>query len=287
MLKARLILVLLFVVSFSLATYLQPVRAAREEAGGESGGVLALLLGDGRKMFANQFFAKADAYFHRGNYPSIFDNEPHHEENHMAGEAAHGEHAGEDHDEDEHKLAPAQDWIERFGRHFYPTEHVHLEAGGEREMLPWLRLSAELDPHRVATYTVTAYWLRSRLNKVNEAEAFLRDGLRANPNDPEILYELGRLFYESRQDPVRAKNLWLLARKRWQETEASKETPNKLLLEQILGGLAALEVQAGRPREAIPYLKELKAASPDPAEIQKRIDEILTGAVAPPAKSKE
>ena len=34
---------------------------------------LAVLLGDGRRLFANHFLAKADAYFHRGRYPSIFE----------------------------------------------------------------------------------------------------------------------------------------------------------------------------------------------------------------------
>ena len=57
------------------------------------------------------------------------------------------------------------------------TEHTHLEGGNEREILPWLRLSAELDPQRVETYTVAAYWLRA-VGKMVEAEHFLREGLR-------------------------------------------------------------------------------------------------------------
>src|SRR5438309_1796727 len=85
----------------------------------------------------------------------------------------------------------AADWIERFGRHFLITQHSHLSGGNEREILPWLRFSAELDPQRVETYTVAAYWLRS-MGKIVEAERFLRDGLLANPGSPEILFELGR-----------------------------------------------------------------------------------------------
>ena len=53
--------------------------------------------------------------------------------------------------------------------------------------MPWLQISQELDPHRVDTYLVTAYWLRNRMHKVNEAEQFLREGLRANPGNAAIL----------------------------------------------------------------------------------------------------
>lgn len=276
MTRAKLILVLLLVACFSLATYLQPRKPALENGSPETGNVLALLLGDSRKMFAQQMFAKADAYFHRGNYPSIFDQTQHQEENHMAGETHHEPGQG-DHDADhEEAPAPAADWIERFGRHFYPSEHVHLKAGEEREMLPWLRIASELDPHSIQTYVVTAYWLRDRLGKVDEAEQVLRGGLRANPNSPELLYELGRLFYENRKDFSRAKNLWRVALRRWHEVEEPKPEPDKLLPAQILMGLARIEKQDGHLQEAIHYLKQLQELSPHPEQIQKQIDQMAT-----------
>jgi tetratricopeptide (TPR) repeat protein len=281
MAQTRLILVLLFVFCFSLATYLQPRQVAREKNAQPGGNVLALMLGDARKMFAQQMFAKADAYFHRGNYPSIFDRAPREEENHMIGEAHHPDEPGDgDHDEHDEASGQTQDWIERFGRHFYPTVHVHLKGGEEREMLPWLRISAELDPHSVETYAVTSYWLRERLHKVDEAEQFLRDGLRANPNAPELLYELGRLFYENRKDYPRAKNVWRFALRRWHEVEEPKPQPNKLLLAQLLGGLARIEAQDGHFNEAIEYLKQLKELSPSPEQIQKQIDLLAAKASA-------
>jgi tetratricopeptide (TPR) repeat protein len=270
MTKTWLILVLLFVFCFSFATLLQPLQVDRDGNATKSGNVLALVLGDARKMFARQMFAKADAYFHRGNYPSIFDQAPREEENHMSGETHHhDEHGDEDHEE---APAPAHDWIQSFGRHFYPAVHVHLKEGEEREMLPWLKVSAELDPHSIETYAVTSYWLRDRLNKVDEAEQFLRDGLRANPNSPELLYELGRLFYENRKDSPRAKNVWLFALRRWHEMEDPKPKPDKFLLAQLLGGLTRIEIQDGHYNEAIEYLKQLKEFSPSPEQVQKQID---------------
>ena len=57
---------------FSLATLLQ-VRAPAGAERGQSDNVLNVLLGDGRHLFANQFFVQADVSFHSGYYPSIFD----------------------------------------------------------------------------------------------------------------------------------------------------------------------------------------------------------------------
>src|SRR6266566_9603446 len=67
-----LILLLLIGTCFSLSTILQP-RAATWSGRHDSGNVLKVLLGDGRRLFANHFFVKADVYFHSGYYPSIFD----------------------------------------------------------------------------------------------------------------------------------------------------------------------------------------------------------------------
>src|SRR5207248_3668870 len=129
----------------------------------------------------------------------------------------------------------------RLGRHFQIIEHTHLDSGKEREILPWLRISAELDPQRVETYTVAAFWLRSRLGKVNEAEQFLREGLRANPASHEILFALGRLYHENYHDPARARNVWELGLRRWREQDAAKKDPSKFVFDQLTVNLARLE----------------------------------------------
>jgi len=38
------------------------------------------------------------------------------------------------------------------------------------------------------------------LNRPDQAEAFLREGLRNNPANCEILFELGRIYHESNHD---------------------------------------------------------------------------------------
>src|SRR6266568_9025999 len=245
-----LILLLLLAACLSLATLLQP-RALNWTQRGPSANGLQVLLGDGRRIFGNHFFVKADVYFHSGYYPSIFDrNQAPKDAHHMTGEEPGHEDQEQEHEKEMDFLGPPRDWIERFGRHFLVTEHTHLQGGNEREILPWLRLSAELDPQRVDTYTVAAYRLRN-MGKVVEAEKFLRDGLRANPDSYEILFELGRLYYESEHDAARARNVWELALRKWTAQESGKKEPDMFLLEQIAVNLSRLEEKEGNLPRAI------------------------------------
>lgn len=246
----------------------------------ETGSVLKLLLGESRRAFALHVFLKADAYFHQGFYPSVFDStaapeskthlvaateENHHHEHHHG--HAHNQH---------------RDWLEAFGCRFQPAEHRHLEGLGQaREILPWLRLAAELDPQRVETFTVTAYWLREHLNQVKEAEAFLREGLRANPQSYEILFELGRLYAENDRDVPRARSVLELAIEKWLRQEASKVSPDHVSYRQILGQLAALEERTGNLERALAHYIRVAQVSPNPATVQKRIAELRAKLAAP------
>ena len=277
---ASLLLALTLSAAFGLATWLQPRSLAWRGQRAKAGSLLEILLGDGRRMFANHFFTQADVYLHSGYYPSLFDQAKLNCEGHLAGTAREHEHEAETgqngHDEDNHDfLGKPKDWLDAFGRKFRITEHTHLEGGGtEREILPWLKLSAELDPQQVETYTVAAFWIRSKLGKVDEAEAFLRQGLRANPDSYEILFELGRLLYENRKDTARARNVWQLALHKWQKSEAGKPKPDNLLREQILTNLARLEEHEGNFAKAIEYSVQLKTVSPHPDLIEKQIEEL-------------
>lgn len=283
-----LVLLLLLTVCFSLGVVLQPRSFSWRGQRAQADTMLKVLLGDGRRLFANHFFVKADVYLHSGYYPSIFDQAKLQCEDHLKG---HDDHAGEphsatpeagheDHDHDHPHdqsdiLGQPKDWLDRFGRKFRITEHTHLSGGGlEREVLPWLKLSVELDPQQVDTYVVAAYWLRSKLGKAAEAEAFLRDGLRANPDSHEILFELGRLFDQDRKDTARARNVWELALRKWAKNEADKPEPDKLMLDRILVNLARLEEREGNYRKALDYLRRLKTVSLFPELIESQIQEL-------------
>ena len=276
-------MILLLVICFALVAWLEPRYETRINQGWPMGSALADLLGDGRKIVADYFYVQGDVYFHSGFYPSIFDQARQQEES--DNDVAHPEESEHDHAHDQGEktfLGEPLDWIDRLSRHFRPTKHTHLEGGNIREILPWMSLSAELDPHRIQTFTVTAYWLRNRLGKSAEAEDFLRQGLRENPHSPELLYSLGQIYLEDRKDYPRARNIFLAALRCWKEVEGPKPEKtengegqrNDLLLEQILGGLAETEAASGDLNKAVDYLELIKKNSPQPQEVQKRIDRI-------------
>lgn len=279
----------LLVFCFGSAAHLDLWRQNWSDNPQKSKDVLTVLLGDSRRLFANHFFVKADSYFHSGYYPGIFDNHEAFQTPHIAADA--GAMDSQNHGDETGFMGQPHDWIERFSRQFIPSVHTHLDEGGAqgkseegyelgggsqvREILPWLKLSAALDPSQVQTYTVAAYWLRERMGKVDEAEEFLREGLRANPKNCEILYELGQIYAENRNDPGRARNLWEAALRQWNLLKDSGAQPDKFVYMNIVSRLALLEQKTGRFHQALSYLQLWKACSPNPSAVQKQIEDLL------------
>jgi tetratricopeptide (TPR) repeat protein len=283
-----LILLLLLVICFSVAARLEPQFQARQRTRAKD--TLSLVLGDSRRIFANHFFVKADAYFHSGFYPTVFDNQESFKTAHMAEDA--GALKGHNQGDETAFMGRPHDFIERFERHFLPSKHTHLDEGGAqglaqagsdlgespggdvREILPWLKLSAELDPSRIETYTVTAYWLRSRMGKVNQAEEFLRDGLRANPGNPAILFELGRIYDEDRKDPAHARNIWEIAAQKLEQGKTPLSEEDEFMLFQVSLHLARLEEKQGNLPRAVYWLEKCQPLSPNADIVAKQIEQL-------------
>ncbi len=247
---------------------------------------LAMLLGDSRKLLANHLFVRADVYFHSGYYPTIFDNREAYATPHIGEDAGVMDSANTG---DEHVfMGPPRDWIERFGRHFFPSAHTHLgdehcahceehahaahedahahghahdhddTAGNTeeyREMLPWLRMSVAMDPQRIESYLVAAYWLRERMGREQAAEAFLREGIRANPNSHELYFEMGRIALDARGDANRARHLYDVALRKWEQSQTALAEPDFFMLAQILAYRAAADERLGRVDLAIAGLE--------------------------------
>ena len=270
-LSPLLALAALLALAFTLATGLAP-RAAGWSQRDKSGNLFSMMFGDGRKLFANQFFTMADVYFHSGYYPSIFDQKSGEQKEIIA--ASHGKKETEEDEKNEDFFGKPKDWIDRFGRHFRITQHTHLEKNTEREILPWLRLAADLDPQKIETFTVGAFFLREHLNRPDQAEAFLREGLRNNPGNCELLFELGRLYRESIHDLDRARNVWELGVKKYIALPPKQMEDDKLIFEEIVVNLGRLEEEAGNFGPAINWLRAARQVSPNPAGLQLQIDDL-------------
>ena len=296
--RPLLILALLLTGCFSLATWVVPRFDQSNPQ--QEGGFLVQTLGESRRLFASHIFTRSDVYFHSGYYPSIFDQAAMKSENHLARSAGakesaheektehHDEHteAGHVHDEncqhgEEHDfLGKPKDPLDAFTRNFFVSKHTHLTEKGTnmpKEILPWLQLSARLDPKLIESYTVGAFWLRE-LGKKEEAEKFLREGLRNNPQSYEIMFELGRAYFD-RPDYDRARNILEMALRRWREQENPKpvEQQNRFAAEQIVNYLARVEDRSGNREKTIEWLELLKKASPNPQQIDQRIAEVRAG----------
>ena len=281
-------LVLLLTACGTLATLFVPravwwnarLRAADWGKGqSQSDNVFKLLFGEGRRLFANQFFIMADASFHSGYYPSIFDRQ---ETDHDVAMPAHGQ-TEETNSTSDDFLGPPPDCIAALERNFVPNRHTHLDAGGPtghekssnvQEILPWLKLASDMNPQMIETYTVGAYWLR-RLQKPEEARDFLFDGLHNNPGNSELLFDLGALYENNFHDTNRACNVWQAGLRCWEAQSATAKTNDqaRLVYEETAMNLARLESDEGRWLEAVKYLNMVKTVSPDPDAIQKQIDE--------------
>ena len=192
-------------------------------------------------------------------------------------------------------MGPPRDWIDAFGRHFFPDRHTHLDEGGPnddlssssqvREILPWLKLSSKLDPENIQTYLVIAYWLRTTLHDAPEAEQVLREGLRNNPGNPQLLFELGRIDEDDYHKPAQARSVWEAALRTWaQENPGVSKTErlqakdenfeDRYLYEELQEHLAKLEEDAGNYSAAIAHFQQAQLASAKVAELQERIDEL-------------
>jgi tetratricopeptide (TPR) repeat protein len=265
------LLAALLSVAFTLALSLDGQLSSLSMSG-KSDNLFGMLLGDGRKLFANQFFTMADVYFHSGYYPSIFDENAEEEKDIVT--ASHGKKETEEEEKGEDFLGKPKDWIDAFGRNFRVIHHTHLENGHEREILPWLRLAADLDPQKVDTYTVGAFFLWEHLGRADQAEAFLREGLRNNPDSCEILFELGRLYWQGNNDANRARNVWQLGVKKFLARSPEEEKETRLVYEEIVVNLAEMEAQTGNYNQAINWFHAGQQVSPDPAALQRQIDAI-------------
>lgn len=268
-----LLLSLVFAGCFTMATILAPHFDALQSRRGPAAGPLLALVGEGRELFANQFFAMADVYYHSGYYPTIFDARKREANRNLDVASREPDTPGKEPDEDDNFMGKPRDWIEKFGRNFIPTVHTHLKSGNAREILPWLKLSAEMDPKQIQAYLTASYWLRSQLHQPDEAEQFLRQGLRANPDSYELMLELGRVYFYDKGNARVARNIWDRAVEEWRHQDEAKESPDPGIEEEILGELVRDDQRSGNLQQLLPDLQMLRSVSPSKGVLEQEIQE--------------
>src|SRR5436853_4552844 len=96
--RSWMLIPLLASLTLSLSTWLQPWFEHWSGNRSRTTDVLTVALGDSRRLFAKHFYVKADAYFHSGYYPTIFDNDSEGggKLHIAASEDGHSHHAGDD-----------------------------------------------------------------------------------------------------------------------------------------------------------------------------------------------
>jgi tetratricopeptide (TPR) repeat protein len=112
------------------------------------------------------------------------------------------------------------------------------------------------------------------LKRPEEAEQFLRQGLRANPDSYEIYLELGRVYFYNKREPSVGRNIFMLARDKWLKQQAAGDKPEAADYEEILGEIVRVDRQEGDLKAEVADLEELIKVSHSPQTLEAEIREL-------------
>ncbi len=234
-----------FVGAFALGCFL----TASAPSGVPEGGVTDLLFGSSRQALSADLYEEADTFFHRGV--------PHHAR-HVAMDT----------------------WIERMHDVISPAEHRHAEGKASIEIIPWLKLATDADPHNIDAWLVSAYWLETGLERPDLAEQALREAQRNNPDDYRILLERARLCIRTGRFE-QAANVLDASLKRWPGGQDPRDRQSLLDKAELLSDRGFLDEMGGRTNRAVEAFKNVLAIFPDRTYIGERVHLLETGAQPP------
>ena len=119
------------------------------------------ILGPARALLSDNLFIRADIYFHKGA--------PRHKE-----EAFHG-------------------FFQKWKEIICPVEHAHTEGDETKEILPWIRLATQSNPHNIEAYLVASFWLNGDCGRPDLALNTIQEAIEKNPKHYELYLETGRI----------------------------------------------------------------------------------------------
>jgi tetratricopeptide (TPR) repeat protein len=233
---------------FSGAFVLAALLTASAPIGPDEGGsVTDLLFGSSRRVLSAELYDRADAYFHRG--------------------VAHRE-----------KRVERHDWIQRLRADISPEAHRHAEGLNSSEIIPWLRLATDADPHNVEAWLVASFWLETGMQRPDLAEQVLREAQRHNPGDYRVLLDRARLYLRTARFSEGA-NVLDAALARWPGSLDPDDRQSLLDKAELLTYRAFLHEIEGHPREAAAGFKNVLAIFPERTYIEARRRELESGTV--------
>lgn len=225
--------------------------ALPEEAGGE---MAARVMGDGRRAVSVYLTDTAELYFHGG-----VDRQA--------------------------KRAITNDWFQRGYAEVSPRFHRHAEGSQNLELLPWLQMAMQADPHNVDTCLMTAFWLATGVRRPDLAIQVLAEAQRNNPHDYRIPQEQGRMAIHEGQLAAGLRKMEA-ALTRWPNGSSAEDRQALLDKAEILTLLGFLYEDAGLREKASDSYKNTLAIFPQRAYIRNRLA-VLEAGEEPEPKARE
>lgn len=220
-------------------------QSSHESKGQESASLY--ILGPARTLISQGLYARADLYFHKGAPPA-------------KDEAFHG-------------------FFQKWKDVLCPTLHAHTEGREVEEILPWLRLATQSDPHNVEIYLVASYWLTRDCHRPDLAIQAIEEAMENNPEHYELPMEKARILlgmdeYEKALHALNAALTLISTPDQPDPEQAAIDLPF------ILMAQSYVNEAVGNRAEAIASTEQLLAQEPNP-HFANRLEQFKAGKLNP------
>ena len=161
----------------------------------------------------------------------------------------------------------------RLAQAIAPEGHVHLQAEGVNEMVPWLYFATRADPHNVEAYVVAAFWLAGEGDRPDLAERVLDEARANNPKDYRVYQEKGRLALK-RGALTEAARAFDAAGRLWERDSGPDKIQAQLDCAEMLVYRGLLYEEGGDVPRALTCYQNILALFPEREGICERVAEL-------------
>ena len=162
--------------------------------------ILTMISDDTRQVVSQSMMSKVDEYFH-GGVKAEGCCEGVTGESHSHGEEGH---QCDDHCHHEPQHVTGFNPIVWINARIHAQEHRHLSSQRSVELLPWVVAASRAAPHNIQAYEVGSYILNRMSEQPQVAVDFLHEGIKNNPDNPELEVTLGEMCFNTLKDQPQA-----------------------------------------------------------------------------------